>query len=1575
MANNSALNTFGGMRLDVPHIQAIISFLRHDFRALMRMMTGVERPYVVEGMEVIGKSGLAATIRVKNCFLINYLDENGPFYIGGKDEDDIVITLPASQNTIYVEARFIRKTINPLNQKAWNNLAITEISDAGREISQTVDFQDVICLEVTANTSEFSENSIRLFTASTDSSTITSFQDARDSYGRLGRGDNPLHKFPWSPNVREPVASGAGVGNEQDSPFRSEDASGIINDKGFKSFKDELDGLKTVVALLAGTPIWYDIFNTAPVTTLSLNQLFFDTLGHSIEPSKNSAFKWINDGGDLKLVGEGSETANGVTGYFDNGLIKWKANYHQLEWHLGGDFQNDTPGGTRSYAANGLRFTSPAIPDGSNCYLLLERERPKGSGDPVLWRNNSAYSAFPISRTVSGEIGDFTGIAIGDFIRKSSQGYAQYSRVVKMSDGTNEFTAATTPNRVADNPIIALELEDDIDTASEEELLFFRSRYSSIDVLTNPIPYTYTSRDSAFYWLGRRKGDLFILKDYGTMQVGEEATTLDAVFAHGKGGSGGGSPLTLDHAREAAFDATNGYYLKQGVGNLITIRKLRRDNTVEADVIGSDNSSALLEYTIEAPVAGLSVGQNLWVRLSDTTGGALTAAAVTNSTDDLDNTDVNTNRYEVLDAAGTPADTFDNINVHLLARCVSIGGRPTLVFADGSVMEDWGTSDPVNHSFAARLRAEDYEPTGILFLDHSTSKEVQTDISDFFYNNDTNVFGIGNFRHNANSIDVAVSDDISLFESVVDNTITWGSPASTTVFNGETIFIGTTTVQNVQNVITTDKVITLGAKNALNGGFNSGIEVADDSKAPDSIATTNASGDVTITYATPHGYTVGDDVGVVTDFAANGLTAGQLSGVYPVVAPASAAVGQAEVVSPTELLIKTSGNANATGSVNTDLPVTYTPEWSFKVGGSDGSLTGITSWVFRVKGVDPVALNPVNGYRTAPTANSATIAATRIPYTGTDAAGIGGTASTLDFSANMTFNPNIDEFRVVGLIDIEGAIVTDTPTTSTLGTPAQRFGKIWLDTGIGQGINFGACNLYDDAGVLTSECPFKTDQHFITDVSSHFKWQVGILNPPPPPLDYTAVFARGGLIFQKNPDGTEALLTNTESNQYEETVLITNTPSGNNQSAPIAAGTNVTIPKDTAYLLGSGLRATTTVGSSIITIKAVDHGVIVGDPIKITTTVPVGGIPALDLSGNYVVATVVNSDEITVDVGTAATTAETGVLDLTHTVKARGYLVNNNELMIRTNQGVLLKGIDWEEVGNEYTVSTTVKFLVDIDLDWHLTYDMRKNGGQVVISQGSGTGLQAQYLAGSTITVGTGSPVVVNGPANEDLLVVGGNADFDGIVCVDAIKFEGGANPLDTADSGLFMDGTSNLFYQKSVGGVPTVFNLSTIMENQYTVPTIEMTSSAAVALNRGDVIYSDGGDMDKITAIGGSANHEKMKRIIGVLETATVNPGDAGQVRDSGRYLNAKALFNNGAVGTDPVAGDLVYVNHNGFMISSSQILHVTAGATDTPAPGVAGFSAGDKITILGVMAKNLADGNKLDIVLRIESFNGGVI
>lgn len=998
----SRVNLLSQQRVDLNHLLAMESFAAYDFRTLISAFTGSSKAYILRGFDVVGKTGLTLSVRVRNSLVFNPADGVGSFYVGAPNDADVLVNLPADQQNIFIQARFVSVTGAPISGSFWDPLALQGDDVAGSEFAASANSQTSIQLVIEANTTGFDADAIDIARVSTSASSIISMRNSKNSMFRLGSGGSnpaPLNKFPWSTTRAEPVGDGTGVGNEVDSPFRSRDATGVRNDYGIESMKEWMDAVMTRIAEIAGQAIWYDnSAASAAISGLTLQSLFFDTIGHNIQSDKDTALTWKRDGGNLVLASQGVNS------------VKWQSNYTGLQWELGASFTNNIPGGSRSYSD--VKFTSPSPVNGGNIYLLLEREVTKGSGNSLMWASNSADPNLDEQRSVSGVAGDFAGIAIGDYIRKESEGFLRYYRVVRMSDGT---TITNTADFVADNTITGVELDRIIiGTPTSEPLKYFRAKYSNADIYADSVVGEYQYQDVAYYWLGRNVNDQFFLRDYGTMQEGEEVTILNDSHDVGQAGADGG--LILEHGFNSLYDGE--YKQVAGTGQMLTIRRRKRDNTVPVPGGGS-NADALITYTLASPVGALTPGQSLWVKLSDSAGGALTSGSVTDPTDDQNNTNTNTNVWEVRDQADTPLRTFDNRDVFLVARCVTItdnDGNPVdvLVFTDGSVLGEEG--NVINNALWVNGRARFHSDgvhlmtrpnTSVLFIDDTETGRIDDDVANFFYDKTNEVFGAFNYRIGPNYIDTSSPADQNWMASLGAHRVNFGDASSTLRILGNLEVLGAVTSFQVNTVQSDDKLVTLGVGNLDNASGGSGIEVADNTVDIDEATSVIGQDYIDFVYLSPHGYVLGQTFGVSSTMDVGGITSGAITGEYTVVGSVTLP-GQAEIINPTTIRIMTLMTATSSETVSTNPPSetirTFDVESWIKLTNASGVTSGLTSWAVKVKGESQiVTATPVSDYGILPTAHSANMIATRIPFVDPDGAGPVAD-STLNFDGLFTWD-------------------------------------------------------------------------------------------------------------------------------------------------------------------------------------------------------------------------------------------------------------------------------------------------------------------------------------------------------------------------------------------------------------------------------------------------------------------------------------------------------------------------------------------------------------------------------------------
>ena len=691
MAIQSRVNYVGGLRIDLPDLLATDSYIVSDIRNLLISLTG-ETSYVVQGLEITNWSGLTVFVNIANALIFCPNNTVAPFYKGLSGDADLSITLQ-SDSDVYLELVLETTTGGPVTKGFWDSLAITADSPAGSEFTEAIDSQVIVVPKLVQRFGGFTPNSIKIAKITTKASEVESIVDSRELFFRLATGGavpNKSATFPWDSLIRQEPVESSGTPSQlaatnAASVYYSSTVDGtVINDKGIKSFKDWLNAIMTTMREIKGTPTWYQSAGTSegfPVN-LSLISLFRDsTAGHSIVADPSTTIYWGTTTGAV-----GDYLYSQCTG---STRVRWQANYgFPIQWELGGSYSSN-----RIYSTN--NFQSPAISTGESLYLALQRD-VKITEETVTWRPSvSPGGSLLETKTVEG-LGKFTGVAIGDYIKKESEGILSYYKVTKLF--TPPSTVAITEGTVAGAAVSAVEVDRVIGGINgvQEKYTYFRSRYSNADLIvrgpSSPVP----ANDVDLYWLGRRSGDSFYFRDYGNLSQGEEVEVLEDGSQDSSENDFNVEPvLVLDP--DISFNSSNKLAFNPNLiaspttGTHITLYKRKSNNRINS----STTNIAIFSYRIE-DVITLTAGQELWVKLSDDYSAStyvLSAGSVTDSTV--------TNKYEVRNPDNSPLRNYDNRNVFMLCKQITIGGKSYVVFFDGTAVGEKGRATP------QRLQIED----------------------------------------------------------------------------------------------------------------------------------------------------------------------------------------------------------------------------------------------------------------------------------------------------------------------------------------------------------------------------------------------------------------------------------------------------------------------------------------------------------------------------------------------------------------------------------------------------------------------------------------------------------------------------------------------------------------------------------------------------------------------------------------------------------------------------------------------------------------------------------------------------
>lgn len=998
MAVLARLKIAPNQRLDLPDVLAFDSYAAGDWKYFLNTLTG-GKAVIVKGFEIyepntlIGNPAGNVSVIVADSSLWWPNGSEGSFYASLPTEANRSVTL-ITNATNYVEMTLTLSSRAEDARALWDPGAN---GGAGGEFTQVIDTELYLDIEISRNNTGFSSNKIPLAKIVVNSSNnIQNITDCRPLLFRLGSGGtnpDPVNNFSWKD---EPLGySRIDTAVTMTSPTEENVFRGA--DKNITNLKDWMDAVMTRIKELAGQPKWFAAAPGSPSMPLSLSQLFLDSqFGHSIQPDRQVSLAWSkNEDGKLR-----SENAVGV-----NKQITWKANFGQLSWSLGGSFVSAS---NREYSD----FTfEKSVSSGENLYLSLERDATI-NGDPVVTFKNISGSTAYVSAASTGA---FSGVAVGDYIRKASSAIDQYYKIqeLRVNAGT-PFADGTTEGTVANATVqyIVLSTHDGPISETTEKFKYFRSRYQTDDLFTD----TVGDLNPNYYWLGRRNGDMFYLRDYGDMQPGEEVETLNDSETQEHGGS---NDLTLERADDSVYDPASGYALKSGgLTTLLTIRRRLLDNTIGAPS-GVDNSDASLTYIINAPIGTIPNSFGLWVRLGDSSG-ALSSGDVTNVATD--------NVWEIRDPIDNPLRTYDNRNVYLIARKFTISGVECLIFSDGTMMSFDGQWINNHLSVQSDLFLKSKTQWSVPFIGTAGGR-VDENNAEFFWNNTSGndslgVLGVRNLRitedtaNNRDVIDQDVAQDHYFLPNIGSKTIRFGNSNSTVHIPGDLVVDGNSAAINTVILQSDDKIISMGVGNLNDGGYGSGFEVADNTKNADALFSATGQAYIDVSYSSGHGYSIGDELNVDSNVACGGITAGQMNGSYTVVASASSP-GHAEVLSSTSLRIYTNGTATSSANVSLLPPITqvrtYTAPWSVRLGSSDGVYTGTSSWIFRVKNqATTPTLTPVSSYGIVPTAHSSNMQAMRIPFVNDDNVGPSGADTTINFTGNLTWNNSTTTLTIGG---------------------------------------------------------------------------------------------------------------------------------------------------------------------------------------------------------------------------------------------------------------------------------------------------------------------------------------------------------------------------------------------------------------------------------------------------------------------------------------------------------------------------------------------------------------------------------
>jgi Uncharacterized conserved protein (DUF2190) len=477
-----------GERLDLADLLSLDSYVAADFKYLIQSFIGANKPYILYGLDVISPQDAIGTenisIRIAESVVYYPGSQAGSFYYGleeGNINAQPLIPELRKNATNFVYLTFSTFDTAKDSRAFWDP---DQNGGAGGEFSQDVNTETALKVEVNVSVSTFPENTIPICKVVVGASVISSIQDCRDHFFRLGTGGvspDPFSTYdfredPSAPYARlEPPTTMTSALNP--NPFQG-------GDKNIRTLKEWMDVVMTRIKELGGTAYWYQ-GSAVPGAGPNVSNVFLDALGSTVK----SKGEWQH---------------SGVT----PGQATWTEDIHYYSLVDSRDL---------IVRANTITLAS----SDKVAWINLEREADfNGIAATVDWQNGINY--------LNGASGAFINLSKGDWVKKTADANLLFLRV-------EEFYALPALAGGTTTPALAQSVRlsgNYLGTTGTEVGQYTKGEYLLTDInITNRDDAAIAAAGGNFFWLAYRSDTTLGLALASSITLSLDITDADGITA------------------------------------------------------------------------------------------------------------------------------------------------------------------------------------------------------------------------------------------------------------------------------------------------------------------------------------------------------------------------------------------------------------------------------------------------------------------------------------------------------------------------------------------------------------------------------------------------------------------------------------------------------------------------------------------------------------------------------------------------------------------------------------------------------------------------------------------------------------------------------------------------------------------------------------------------------------------------------------------------------------------------------------------------------------------------------------